>query len=478
MKKVILTLSAFLLILIVKAQNISNQATWQQMQGYSTMADKNTLAPFYMFQQMGNNSFQRKTTRYRIKGASAGELGSLTDTLKVKFSGNRESKGLVNNYYYIYQLGTPYESDPYDEITTYTKVSSNYKVDKRYTKKYDANGRIIEAIDSLFGQKNRNTYTYNANNKIELALNEVNYGSGWQNYGKTEFSYTANTMVRKGYSWSSGAWKLNTTETTYGDVAYPDSVIDAQTKKTYTYDASHNLLTYGEYKYSSQTSTYEPVKRENWMYTGGKLTDIEGESWMQGAWEKTGKNKITYTSGGEIDSVKGLVWKNSVYENYSLTVHTYQGTKLKDFTNYNWNSGNWNALNKFAFVLNAQLNLDQVHFYINQGGILKFVRRYRYYYESFNSTLGIDNIAASSGINVYPNPASTALTFDVQNPSNQAQTLKIYDLAGKMLFEKPISPNELTINLQVSDFTNDNGVYIYSISSNQNTFTGKFIINQ
>ncbi len=478
MKKIILTLSVFLLILAVKAQNINNQATWQQMQGYSTMADESTFAPFYMFQQMGNNSFQRKTTRYRIKGASAGELGSLTDTLKIKFSGNRESRGLVNDYYFLYQLGTPYDSDPYDEILAYSKIGANYKIDKRYTKKYDANDNIIETTDSLFGQVNRNTITYNANNKVELVLGEVSYGSGWQNYNKTEYTYTSTTMVRKSYSWSAGAWKLNTTETTYGDVAYPDSVINNQTKKIYTYDASHDLLTYGEYKYSSQTSIYEPVKREIWIYTGGKLTDIEGESWMQGAWEKTGKNKITYTSGGELDSVMGLIWKTNVYENYTLTLYTYQGTKLKDFTNYNWNSSNWGAQNKFAFLLDAQQNLVQVHFYINQGGTLNFVRRYRYHYESYNSTLGIDNIAAISGINVYPNPASNALTFEVQKPSTQAQALKIYDLAGKMLFEKSISPNTPTIHLQVSDFTNDNGVYIYTITSNQNTSTGKFIINQ
>lgn len=478
MKKIILALSAILLVPVVKAQSINNQATWQQVQGFSSMATENTLAPYHMFQQMGSNSFQRKATRYRINGASADEKGVLTDTLKVKFSGNRESKGLVNDYYYIYQLGTPYNSDLYDEVISYTKVSNSYKVYTRYTKTYDANGRTISATDSLFGQKNRYTYTYNANNQIELVLNEINIGSSWQNYGKTEYIYTANSVTKNGYSWSSGAWRLNTTETTYGDIAYPDSVITNQIKKTYTYDASHNLLTYGEFQYSSQTSTYEPSKRETWTYTGGKLTEIVGESWLQGAWEKTGKNKITYTSGGEIDSVIGLTWKNNMFENYSLTVHTYQGTKLKDFINYNWNNSQWAVLNKFVFLLNAQQDLAQVHFYINQGGNLNFVRRYRYQYESYNSTLSTDNITANDGIKVYPNPASNALTFEIQNADIEAQTLKIYDLAGKLLFEKPISPNSGAITLHTNEFTSNNGVYIYTLSSNQGTNTGRFVINK
>ena len=171
---------------------------------------------------------------------------------------------------------------------------------------------------------------------------------------------------------------------------------------------------------------------------------------------KTGKNKITYTSGGEIDSVIGSIWKNSTYENYSLNINTYQGAKLKDFTNYNWANGSWAVVNKFAFILDGQLNLNQVHFYINQGGVLKFVRRYRYYYESFNSTIGIDNINAESTINVYPNPATTTLNFEI--PSTNAQVLKIYDLAGKLLLEKAIEANTTSLALSTSNFTNGNGV--------------------
>lgn len=476
MKKIILLFSTFFLILAAKAQNTVNQTKWQQLQSYSTLSEENSLAPYIMFQQMGNNSFQRKATRYRIKGASAGELGSLTDTLTVKFSGNRESQGLVNSYYYIYPLNTPYGYSPYDNITEYSKFGSSYKVNKWSTKKYDANERLIESADSLFGQTNRNTYTYNTSGDVELVLAEVSYGSGWQNYSKSEYTYTSDSLTRKSYSWSSGAWKLTGTETTYGNLTYPDSIVNNQNKKTYTYDTANNVLTYGEFVYSSQTGTYEPTKREIWTYTGGKVTGIEGENWVQGAWEKTGKNKITYTSGGEIDSVIGSIWKNSTYENYSLNINTYQGAKLKDFTNYNWANGSWAVVNKFAFILDGQLNLNQVHFYINQGGVLKFVRRYRYYYESFNSTIGIDDINAESTINVYPNPATTTLNFEI--PSTNAQVLKIYDLAGKLLLEKAIEANTTSLALSTSNFTNGNGVFIYTFTSKEETLTGKFIVNQ
>lgn len=454
-----------------KAQNANTQLL-QQTEFLTATAQENQWAAYDIYNTLSNNGLQRKSTRQRIIGSSATELNALTDTARLKYTGNRESVGLVNNSYMAYQIAYPYESSPYDELINYKKVGSNYTPNTKYTKKYNADGTVSQTTDSLFGQVTRYSYTYNTNKKVETALGEVNYGSGYQNLAKHEYTYATGLQTKKVFSWSSGAWNLTATEYTYG-TTQTDSIIYGSSKKYYTYDGSGNILTYIEHNING------PVKKEEWTYnSSGKVTEVLTLVWSQSAWANQSKKRYTYNSGGHLDSFMNLSWNTSVFTNVTLTAYSYQSGKLSEYTNYNW-AGTWRTTNRFEFKLDAQQNLNQVHLYTNQGGNLTFTRRYRYYYESYTNTTGIDaNVLQPNKMVVYPNPATFELTFEAEIPQEDAVTLRIYDLAGKQITERVALPEmgfvKTTLNLR--EFALQNGAYLYTLETVKGTQTGKFMI--
>jgi len=77
---------------------------------------------------------------------------------------------------------------------------------------------------------------------------------------------------------------------------------------------------------------------------------------------------------------------------------------------------------------------------------------------------------------LFPNPVRTLLNINYQNELKSKVTLGIYDLKGnRIMIKEFISPVEEknNINVDVSYFIS--GIYIYQLSSKQNTVTGKFI---
>jgi hypothetical protein len=81
---------------------------------------------------------------------------------------------------------------------------------------------------------------------------------------------------------------------------------------------------------------------------------------------------------------------------------------------------------------------------------------------------------------LYPNPASTNLTFSFVNPINHIVTIRIYDLNGKLIE----NVNTAVSNKGLHEYTwsipsNMNaGLYIYEISNNVNSSRGKLMITK
>ena len=76
-------------------------------------------------------------------------------------------------------------------------------------------------------------------------------------------------------------------------------------------------------------------------------------------------------------------------------------------------------------------------------------------------------------VKLYPNPATTYVTFDMQKNYKQGLTLNIYNgVLGKKMYESSNLPSRITIDL--NDF--NRGVYIYHISdaSGKILDSGKF----
>ena len=93
-----------------------------------------------------------------------------------------------------------------------------------------------------------------------------------------------------------------------------------------------------------------------------------------------------------------------------------------------------------------------------------------YYYSEHNITF-VPEIPEMH-INVYPNPASDYIVFDISNISDSA-IVEIFDNQGKKVLKQQLS---VTGQIIISNLAN--GLYLYRLNDSGNTYTGRIIIEQ
>ena len=80
------------------------------------------------------------------------------------------------------------------------------------------------------------------------------------------------------------------------------------------------------------------------------------------------------------------------------------------------------------------------------------------------------NLLQSQKLSIYPNPANSFLILELNNQETLRKTLKIIDMRGVQLYEKPFSGNK--INIDISAFPS--GIYCVEIISQKSFFYRKF----
>jgi len=88
------------------------------------------------------------------------------------------------------------------------------------------------------------------------------------------------------------------------------------------------------------------------------------------------------------------------------------------------------------------------------------------------STTGIINPTIWSEVNIYPNPADNEITI-MKNQDSERYNCRITDLNGKILLERRDLKGSVSLN--VSQFYQ--GMYVLTISTNNNIFHQKLIVN-
>ncbi len=72
-------------------------------------------------------------------------------------------------------------------------------------------------------------------------------------------------------------------------------------------------------------------------------------------------------------------------------------------------------------------------------------------------------LSAESHVDVFPNPASNSVNFNITGLNNTATTLSIFDITGKKINSVAVHNNLTTINTQVYN----NGLYFYQLNDNE-----------
>ncbi|MEI9810196.1 MAG: T9SS type A sorting domain-containing protein [Bacteroidota bacterium] len=84
--------------------------------------------------------------------------------------------------------------------------------------------------------------------------------------------------------------------------------------------------------------------------------------------------------------------------------------------------------------------------------------------------------AMGKSVKLYPNPATSYITFDLQKTYQKGLTIVVYNFLGKKMYENQSVTEKTTISL--TDFTR--GIYIYHLTdpSGKVMDTGKFQVSR
>ncbi len=79
-------------------------------------------------------------------------------------------------------------------------------------------------------------------------------------------------------------------------------------------------------------------------------------------------------------------------------------------------------------------------------------------------------------IKLYPNPATTNITFDLQKGYERGLSIQVYSFLGKKMYEAQNVPSKVNINL--AEF--NRGLYMYHLSDNSGKVieSGKFQVTK
>jgi len=140
---------------------------------------------------------------------------------------------------------------------------------------------------------------------------------------------------------------------------------------------------------------------------------------------------------GKVDSIESILQKTAVH---ITTTQTCNGTSPSTFPNNTVGHGRIDILAAVNYVI---------------------------------SVLGTDDYSSSTGIVVYPSPATDKLFAIVESIKDKPVSASIYNTTGQVVFNNTILQNHHTLEIPVSDLPA--GVYMYSINAEGLIHNGKFV---
>lgn len=342
--------------------------------------------------------------------------------------------------YYKYDLPNAYNATKkawlYEaEIkNVYNDVTGSFDVDREaYYYAYDNNGNTTAKIDMVHYTKWDTSYqtytTYNINNQKTTDIFKGKITSTWETW-----------------------------------------------KDTYTYDGSNNLTEKLEQKLDDATGTWMNLARETYTYSGSQKTADIHFTWYNSQWQSqtrtvyhykgsltdtvyneyydatTGNGSayqlitMTYTANNDMDTLSYFDWQSGSWVGDKRYSQTFDNNhNMLTYTRQAWFSNTWNMNNQDSTVYN-KANLPVVVYselewndVTGKFEIGDYAERRNFYY--IDPTLVKDIKSKSSDLTIFPNPASSTLTIQLQNRSAQIASFIIYDAMGKAVkhWTEPIS---------------------------------------
>ncbi len=327
---------------------------------------------------------------------------------------------------------------------------------------YDVHGNMTQFLSYFWVETTnewsayeKSEYTYNANGNMTQSIfyGWDGYASQWIPYSKNEYTYNTNgdmTQILE-YFWE---------ETI--------SQLVAGSKLEYTYNANGNMALELIYIWDETTSQWVTCYKNEYTYdTIGNMTQELGYYWDENAslWYVQSKEEYIYDTFGNM--VQFLYYH--CYETPNQWV-----AFLKNESTYD-NSYSFSDLiipysfgdEAISMHSNHMLTGSEFYMWDTPSNDWKPYMELSFYYSELNSN-SISEISRV-GLNVYPNPFSTSVYFDISGDYNNI-TLVLFDIQGRKVISKEIRNNE-----KVSMDGLNKGMYFYNLTINGKKLNGKLI---
>lgn len=244
-----------------------------------------------------------------------------------------------------------------------------------------------------WGNSDRTTYTYDAQNKMTEILAETYVGTDWQNSERTLITYNgSNTGTWLLEEWNSSDTRWDTTifsaYTYYGAdsiviilMGYINNALSDSTKQvqyysadrvdslvsklwqvsiwentskiSYTYDGSGNMT-----MWLSQiwVLNWQNQQRDSMVYVDGHDTLSVIQNWVSNAWENVNKNRYMYDGGGDLIVDLYYTWSESAWDSAGKDEYTYDANhnQILDMVSQ-WHTTQWDTTEKTVSIYQASL---------------------------------------------------------------------------------------------------------------------------
>jgi hypothetical protein len=398
---------------------------------------------------------------------------------------------------YNYTHSYIYDYDLQNRIINFTVIENDQfsgETTKRYSPFYGSNGLVsLEEVSIKDGANwivsERRFYTYDNNNyKIEFKVE--NYTTGQSNRETYINNADGFVLESRNETLVNGVWKLGYKETSLWnadnkptlsqleDYDLATGIISYGSKVTYEYDASGNRILTINQNWSTSTSEWRNLIKEEFTYEANNLISEYEQSKPSSnpaIWEPSLRTEYSYVNQIELDSVIEYNWTNGNWLPFSLRLHQYaNGQLLKDST-FNWSANQWELKSRHLYKLSD--DFYSISFVVNEGtnsqeyenGIwkTKFITLMEYtdlgnnfvtllsaqiFPNNFNefdtvaycnnyfrsiSSVSTNETLHNKSATIAPNPYKTGQTIRCIGLENSTDlTFSLYDLAGVLISEQ------------------------------------------
>lgn len=306
-----------------------------------------------------------------------------------------------------------------DFNSTNYEYNTNNTVDKIIVK------TLLDYASNLLVFFQRSSFTYNNENKIEVAIHERWINNSWQNSLKVNSTFDSNGHLTSNFqqSWDQNNWKNHQLD----DYLYnSDGAITSITRKKWN-DSANNWENYSQSTYSYNSSNKISTETMNvW----------ENEKWIE---------KILFTNSYDTDGFLTKRLREDWDDTLSIWVNLYQSNYAKN--------------------QNGTVHQEISEIWNKQSNSWENLSRTTYEYEN---TLGIADLTKSD-IKIFPNPTTDFINIHLEESDNTK--VSVIDILGSSIIKENFVGNDFSLNVM----NLNKNVYFIKIERGEKVLVKKFI---